>query len=63
MGPAEAAVRVAETLRASGRRAAPLLVSMSERETEAYAARWGYREIVQAARGRRAQGQKKGRKA
>jgi ATP phosphoribosyltransferase regulatory subunit len=48
VGEVAAAVSVARTLRAAGRRAAPLLVSMPEREIAAYAARWGYREIVRA---------------
>jgi ATP phosphoribosyltransferase regulatory subunit len=48
VGPAAVAVGVATALRAAGRRAAPLLVPMSDRETTAYAVRWGYREIVKA---------------
>ena len=55
VGAAKDAVPVAEALRAEGRRAAALLVPMSERDLTAYAARWGYREIVRAGRVARAQ--------
>jgi ATP phosphoribosyltransferase regulatory subunit len=48
VGETAAAVSTAQTLRASGRRAAPLLAPMPEREIAAYAARWGYGEIVRA---------------
>ncbi len=48
VGETAVAVAVARTLRASGRRAAPLLVLMPDPEIAAYAARWGYREIIRA---------------
>lgn len=40
------AVSAAQDLRARGRRAAPLLVRMSDDEIADYAARWGYGEIM-----------------
>jgi ATP phosphoribosyltransferase regulatory subunit len=46
VGPASAAAPVAAALRAKGRRAAALLVTMSDVDVVSYAARWGYREIV-----------------
>ena len=48
VGPIDEAVSAARALRAQGRRAAPLLMSMSEPDLAAYASRWGYREIVRA---------------
>ncbi|MBC8132659.1 MAG: ATP phosphoribosyltransferase regulatory subunit [Deltaproteobacteria bacterium] len=45
IGATAQAVVTARDLRAKGRRAAPLLVPMSDAEIAAYAARWGYREI------------------
>jgi len=45
--PAAAAARAAE-LRARGQLAAPLLVAMGRSEAEAYGARWGYREVIDA---------------
>jgi ATP phosphoribosyltransferase regulatory subunit len=61
VGDPGVAVPMAAELRARGRRAASLLVSMTAPETRAYAARWGYREIVQAAPMRSPSGTKKGK--
>jgi len=44
----------AAALRAAGYRAAPLLVSMSGADASAYAARWGYQEVVAASAARSA---------
>jgi ATP phosphoribosyltransferase regulatory subunit len=49
--PAAAAARAVE-LRAEGRVAAPLLIPMSRSDAEAYGARWGYGEVVEAVAGR-----------
>lgn len=46
-----AAARLAEHLRAQGRRAAPLMIPLSETEIEEYAVRWGYREILNSSGG------------
>lgn len=46
VGQIDRAVSLARDLRAKGRRAAPLLVPMSAPEIAAYAARWGYREVI-----------------
>jgi len=48
VGETAQAVALARSLRAQGRRAAPLLVAMSPTEISEYAARWGYGEIVRA---------------
>lgn len=50
VGATVEAVAVARTLRAQGRRAAPLLVTMPDDEIAEYASRWGYGEIVKAER-------------
>jgi ATP phosphoribosyltransferase regulatory subunit len=44
-----AALPVVSELRRAGRVAAPLLVPMSDAEVAAYASRWGYAEVVNAA--------------
>ena len=49
-GPEQAATRAAE-LRAQGKEAASLLVAIPAAEVAAYAARWGYREVVDAGGG------------
>jgi ATP phosphoribosyltransferase regulatory subunit len=46
VGEIQAAARLAVQLRARGRRAAPLMIPLSENEIEEYAVRWGYREIL-----------------
>jgi ATP phosphoribosyltransferase regulatory subunit len=46
VGDIPAAARLAAQLRTHGRRAAPLMIPLSETEIEEYAVRWGYREIV-----------------
>jgi len=46
VGEVNAAAQAAASLRSEGRRAAPLMISMPETEIEEYAARWGYREIL-----------------
>jgi ATP phosphoribosyltransferase regulatory subunit len=46
VGQIDRTVSLARELRAKGRRAAPLLVPMSAPEIAAYAARWGYREVI-----------------
>lgn len=48
--PGPAALHAA-ALRAAGHRAAPLLVPMSGTQAKAYAARWGYREVIAAGGG------------
>jgi ATP phosphoribosyltransferase regulatory subunit len=46
LGDINSAAALAAELRAQGRRAAPLMVTLSDTEIEDYATRWGYREIV-----------------
>jgi ATP phosphoribosyltransferase regulatory subunit len=46
VGDIPAAARLAAQLRTHGRRAAPLMIPLSETEIEEYAVRWGYREIL-----------------
>lgn len=50
VGPPSAALPVVAELRRAGRVAAPLLVPMSDAEVAAYAARWGYRDVVNTVR-------------
>jgi len=50
VGPPSAALPVVAELRRAGKVAAPLLVPMSDAEITAYAARWGYRDVVNTAR-------------
>lgn len=49
IGDRHAAFRQAQALRAEGRRAAPLLADLGEDDVDAYAARWGYGEVISAA--------------
>jgi len=45
-GPARAAMRAAETLRRSGKRAVAELSGLRGKELAAYASRWGFTEII-----------------
>ena len=51
VGDTDQAIALAKSLRSQGRRAAPLLVTMSDQDISEYAARWGYGEIVRATAG------------
>lgn len=54
VGDRQAAFRQAQALRAEGRRAVPLLADLADDDVDAYAARWGYGEVISAAPAARA---------
>ncbi len=52
-GPAAAALRLADQLRAQGKRVAVDLVGLSGEALDAYARRWGFSDIIRTTEGRR----------